>query len=308
MKKRLMVIGVAVMILSILISGAVYAVSSWQSTHLTAIGTVTVLAPSSGGIVNPPINVGVINPSPSGVVLNDVSVTSTDMETGLEIESGTIAKDKNGNPLQSVRIDPLANVPPLPEGEDVVGIPYEFSPNGATFYPAITITFSYDPSLVSNTTELKIVFWNGSEWVELTDVVVDETTGIVTGKTTHFTKFALITVPKPIVTTTTPTITPTVTPTETTPVVTATTIPTQTTTITPTVEPTVEPTQTTTSTVTTTTTTPIQTISPTQTTTPTTTIEPDGTNKVTWLIAGIAVILILALVIFLVKNRRKPTL
>jgi cobalamin biosynthesis Mg chelatase CobN len=203
----------------------------------------------------------------------------------------------------------LVNVPPLPEGEDVVGIPYEFSPNGATFYPAITITFSYDPATVSDTTELKIVFWNGSEWVELTDVVVDETTGTVTGKTTHFTKFALIAVPKPIVTTTTPTITPTVTPTETTPVVTTTTtIPTQTTTITPTVEPTVEPTQTTTSTVTTTTTTPIQTISPTQTTTPTTTVKPDSGSKTMWFIVGIAVILVLALVIFLVKNRRKPTL
>jgi len=260
---------------------------------------------SGGG--SPPENIGYINHSYDGAVSQEVTATSTDEETSLTIDSGTIAKDKNGNALNSVRIDPLVNVPPLPEGEDVVGIPYEFSPNGATFYPAITITFSYDPATVSDTAELKIVFWNGSEWVELTDIVVDETTGTVTGKTTHFTKFALITVPKPIVTTTTPIITPTVTPTETTPVVTATTIPTQTTTITPTVEPTVEPTQTTTSTVTTTTT-PTQTISPTQTTTPTITVKPDGTNKATWFIVGLAVILVLALVIFLVKNRRKPTL
>lgn len=303
MKKKLLVAGIIGLMLVFVVSGLALAGNTWQSTHLTASGVITVLAnPASGGggsTGSHPINVGTIHVANNGFVLDDVEVQSTDMQTSLSIPQGTTAKDKNGNALRTVRIDPLSNVPPLPENNNIIGIPYEFSPNGATFNPAIEISFKYDASEVPDNTYLTIVFWNGSQWIELTDVVVKD--GMVIGKTTHFTKFALISVPKPIPTATPTVVTTTPTATTTTPVVTTTTTPIVTTT----------PIQTTTPVVTTTpiqTTTPVETVTPTETTSePTATTYPTPDNNRTKIIVVwcVVVLIVVVLVAYLVKNRKK---
>lgn len=307
MKKFIVIALSLVSLLAIVISGSIFAITEEYaiSNAISIIVNVADSIPSGGGGIGneSPVNIGSLNTGSNGYVWEDTSAKSTDSKTTCSIDRGTTALDRNGNPLKFVKIEPVTNPPALPQGENIVGIPYEFTPNGATFNPAITITFKYNPSSIPSDTNLKIVFWNGMEWIELTDVVVDASTGIVSGKTTHFTKFALITVPKPIVTTTKPM--PTVEPTVTTPVVTTTTL---TTTI---------PTQTTTKTSTTTTvvttgnnTTP--TIVPTSPTTSLTSLTPIGTidnglgkGAIALIIFGIAVVIIVIVVATVIGKKKK---
>ena len=293
MKKLIVITLTLVALLAIGIAGSVLAVPEENiiSNQIDFAGVVenAPLPPSTGGgggsTGSLPINVGTIHVANNGFVLDDVEVQSTDMQTSLSIPQGTTAKDKNGNALRTVRIDPLSNVPPLPENNNIIGIPYEFSPSGATFNPAIEISFKYDN--IPDNTYLTIVFWNGSQWIELTDVVVKD--GMVIGKTTHFTKFALISVPKPIPTATPTVVTTTPTATTTTPVVTTTTTPIVTTT----------PIQTTT---------PVETVTPTETTSePTATTYPTPDNNRTKIIVVwcVVVLIVVVLVAYLVKNRKK---
>ena len=291
MKKLIVIALTLVALLAIGIVGSVLAVPEENiisnQIELTGIVENTPSPPSTGGggglIGSPPINVGTIQVANNGFVLDDVEVQSTDMQTSLSIPQGTTAKDKNGNALRTVRIDPLSNVPPLPENNNIIGIPYEFSPSGATFNPAIEISFKYDD--IPDNTYLTIVFWNGSQWIELTDVVVKD--GMVIGKTTHFTKFALISVPKPIITPTVVTATPTATVTTTPTVITTTPVVTTT------------PIQTTT---------PVETVTPTETTSePTATTYPTPDNNRTKIIVVwcVVVLIVVVLVAYLVKNRKK---
>jgi hypothetical protein len=291
MKKLIVIALTLVALLAVGIAGSILAVPEENiiSNQIDFAGVVenAPLPPSIGGgggsTGSLPINVGTIHVANNGFVLDDVEVQSTDMQTSLSIPQGTTAKDKNGNALRTVRIDPLSNVPPLPENNNIIGIPYEFSPSGATFNPAIEISFKYDD--IPDNTYLTIVFWNGSQWIELTDVVVKD--GMVIGKTTHFTKFALISVPKPIITPTVVTATPTATVTTTPTVITTTPVVTTT------------PIQTTT---------PVETVTPTETTSePTATTYPTPDNNRTKIIVVwcVVVLIVVVLVAYLVKNRKK---
>jgi len=291
MKKLIVIALTLVALLAVGIAGSILAVPEENiisnQIELTGIVENTPSPPSIGGgggsTGSLPINVGTIHVANNGFVLDDVEVQSTDMQTSLSIPQGTTAKDKNGNALRTVRIDPLSNVPPLPENNNIIGIPYEFSPSGATFNPAIEISFKYDD--IPDNTYLTIVFWNGSQWIELTDVVVKD--GMVIGKTTHFTKFALISVPKPIITPTVVTATPTATVTTTPTVITTTPVVTTT------------PIQTTT---------PVETVTPTETTSePTATTYPTPDNNRTKIIVVwcVVVLIVVVLVAYLVKNRKK---
>jgi hypothetical protein len=86
--------------------------------------------------------------------------------------------------------------PPAPPAEaNVIGLVYDLGLAGATFDPAITLTFTYDPANIpAGVAEenLVIAFWDGSKWVELTNIKVDPVTHTISGETSHFTAFSVI--------------------------------------------------------------------------------------------------------------------
>jgi len=82
-----------------------------------------------------------------GVITQETTLTSTDTLASVVLGEGTIAKDSAGSPLSSVSIasiSPDAVPATAPSGQAVMieGRSYELGPDGATFSPGITVTFT----------------------------------------------------------------------------------------------------------------------------------------------------------------------
>jgi len=134
--------------------------------------------------------------SDTGEIQETIEATSEDGNLTLTIEEGTIALDEDGNPLSSLTsaVDP--SPPPPPKDAHIIGLAYDFIPDGATFDPAITLTWSYDPDALPEDVaeeDLVIAYYDeeAGEWVEL-DCVVDTENDTITASVEHFTTFAII--------------------------------------------------------------------------------------------------------------------
>ena len=147
----------------------------------------------------------------NGIMARSVVISATDGVGSLFVPSGVKALDANGNPLSEISIRPLASdkMPAVPAGAVFMfaGYVYEAGPEGATFEPAITLTFDI-PEDVWNALDLNgrqlVVKWYNKQTGQWEDVptTVSRSTRSVDAKVTHFSTFALFTEP---VTTTTPT-------------------------------------------------------------------------------------------------------
>lgn len=154
----------------------------------------------------------------SGEVMHTLEGTSADDNLSITIPAGTRATQGiNGPRLESLSINPYNNPPAPPAQTNIIGLSYNFEPNGAYFKPAITLTWKYDPTTVGNVLEesLALAYYDDAtgKWVEL-ECEVDTVNNTITAKVTHFTLFAMIgplpaniatTTSVPTVTTTTPT-------------------------------------------------------------------------------------------------------
>jgi hypothetical protein len=97
---------------------------------------------------------------------------SEDGNVDLVFAKGVQAKNKDGGALKSVSIKKMAEPPTAPTDSTIIGLIYEFGPTGATFSPAINLTFHYDvSSLPQGVDEKKLVLatWDETarKWVEL---------------------------------------------------------------------------------------------------------------------------------------------
>ncbi len=131
-----------------------------------------------------------------GVIQETFTATSEDGKLTLTIEEGTIALDKDGEPLSSLMADVDPSPPDPPEGGNIIGLAYDFGPDGATFEPPITFAWSYDPDALPEGVaeeDLVIAYYDedAGEWVEL-DCVVDTENNTITASVSHFTTFAVI--------------------------------------------------------------------------------------------------------------------
>ncbi|MFH0914695.1 MAG: hypothetical protein V1849_05370, partial [Chloroflexota bacterium] len=104
-------------------------------------------------------------------------------------------------PLSSLSIMPTppGQRPSPPAGANMVAVPYDFGPSGATFSPPVTLTLSYDPALILmgvSETSLTIAWWNTSvgRWETLTSVV-NTASRTVSAEVSHFTTFTVLTKP-----------------------------------------------------------------------------------------------------------------
>jgi hypothetical protein len=122
-----------------------------------------------------------------------ITLTSTDGLVIINIPSGTQAFDAQGNPLFNIRIVALSTPPP-PPGYVMVGRAYDCLPDGATFQPAMALTFSYYESHIptgASEEDLVLAYWDGEQWVNL-PTTVDAAANTATADVAHFTPFALL--------------------------------------------------------------------------------------------------------------------
>jgi transcriptional regulator with XRE-family HTH domain len=154
----------------------------------------------------------------SGEFTQNVIAQSEDQKVALNIAKGVIGKTKSGTALNRIQITPMTTPPAPPANSSIIGLAYDFGPKGATFDPPITLTFNYSlsdiPAGVDEKT-LTIAYYDTATgtWVFLTDISVNTATHTITGKLSHFTAFAVLSVPQPAPAPTTPAPTPTPTPT-----------------------------------------------------------------------------------------------
>jgi hypothetical protein len=128
-----------------------------------------------------------------GRTITDINLNSTDSRFTMGIPQGTRLLDAQGNPLGDIQVVTLSTPPP-PPGYVLVGHAYDCLPDGATFQPAITLTFKYVeadiPAGVSEE-DLVLAYWDGNKWVNLT-TTVKAALNTASVKVTHFTPFAIL--------------------------------------------------------------------------------------------------------------------
>jgi len=139
--------------------------------------------------------------SGEGEILKTIEATSEDGMLTITIPKGTIALDKDGRRLKGLEVAVDESPPDPPENAYIIGLPYEFEPDGATFDPPITFTWSYDPDALPEDVaeeDLVLAYYDeeAGKWVEL-DCVVDTKNKTVTASVPHFTTFAVIGALKP---------------------------------------------------------------------------------------------------------------
>ncbi len=139
--------------------------------------------------------------SQTGEILKPIEATSRDGNLTITIPKGTIALDEDGDPLETLEVSIDESPPDPPEGAHIIELTYDFGPEGATFAPPITFTWSYDPEALPEGVaeeDLVLAYYDETAsppgWVEL-DCVVDEENNTITASIAHFTIFAIIGMP-----------------------------------------------------------------------------------------------------------------
>lgn len=152
--------------------------------------------PSPGGVPAPPPGTtdvrGMV--TTAGVFLEPVTATSEDELCTLTIPEGTVGLTEELEPIDEITVVVMDEPPDPPEDAHVVGLTYDLGPDGATFEPAITLTFSYDPADIPEGKDVLVVAYYdeiAEAWVYL-EGEVDTVNNTITASVSHFTTFAVI--------------------------------------------------------------------------------------------------------------------
>ncbi|TAJ45304.1 hypothetical protein CUJ86_00725 [Methanofollis fontis] len=177
----------------------------------SAVATITVNAPSGGGggggsSVTTSTSTGSaeILTASWGGVLKPYMVYSQEKRADLYLNTGVTALDADGNALKEIEISELDDVPAVPSGVSFAFLGYavECSPAGATFAPAIDLTFNLSDEewatalaeAGGNPDNLVVKWYNPTTQVwENVPTVVDAATHTVTASITHFSTYGLFT-------------------------------------------------------------------------------------------------------------------
>ena len=131
-----------------------------------------------------------------GVLEDAMEATSTDGAVTLHFAQSARMLDSEGDCLEKITVDPISDPPEPPESAHLIGLAYDFGPEGATFDPEIELTVRYGVESLPdgvNEEDLVIAYYNSDseEWVLLPSVV-DTGAHTVTVSIGHFTLFAII--------------------------------------------------------------------------------------------------------------------
>jgi hypothetical protein len=179
----------------------------------SATGTFTLTRVSGGGggggggggvtpTPTPGINnvTGLVNSE--GVFTASFTAQSEDGRVQLLINSGVTGKTRDGRALSQISMLRMSNPPAPPADTSFIGLVYDIGPDGATFNPPITLTFTYDPALIPiglDPNKMGIAFWDSatSKWVMLEGATVNTAMRTISVPISHFTPFAIIAQTRP---------------------------------------------------------------------------------------------------------------
>lgn len=185
----------------------------WRVRAKDGIGNASGFSAARTFTIIPTLSELTIQTDNEGVVQEAAQLVSADGLARVDIPAGTTALTAQGTPLTSIGIEIVAELPAAPPEQNVIGLPYDLQPSGATFDPPISLTFEYDPSLLPQGVaeeDLAIARYNQvtGVWEELSNCTTDTVNNSVTCEVDHFTLFAVVSGAAPA-----PTLTPTATPT-----------------------------------------------------------------------------------------------
>jgi len=148
--------------------------------------------PTTGG------GVGGVTTS-GGEFTKETIFKSDDENLTLTIPKGTIGQTKAGDPLPEVRITKALTPPAPPQDKGFIGLSYDLEPDGATFEPSITITFTYNPNWIPaglGPESLTIGYYDTDtkQWVMLDakDITIDPKTNTISASISHFTYYSVM--------------------------------------------------------------------------------------------------------------------
>ncbi len=123
-------------------------------------------------------------------------VKSEDGKASLSIAKGVLARTKEDSALKSIKIVPIDSPAAAPAGNNMIGLAYEITPEGATFTPTVALTLLYDATKLPNNTDLDglvVMVYNTatSTWDPLKSVV-NKTDGSVSTDIGHFSVYAIM--------------------------------------------------------------------------------------------------------------------
>ena len=139
---------------------------------------------------------GLLQTGADGITTSGIIVSAADGLSSLSIGRLVKALDANGKPLNSVTINSIGTVPPTGSSKfTFAGHAVEMGPSGATFSPAIQLTFKLTEEEWDNLAagESFFIKWYNEALGEWEDIPtsVNPTTHTVTGQISHFSTFAL---------------------------------------------------------------------------------------------------------------------
>jgi hypothetical protein len=237
-----------------------------------------------------------------GLTPGQIVFTSADGKCTVTIGNGTSVLDASGFRVSSAYCRPPVAPAPAPENKVILAV-YDLGASGTTFNPAAGVLIRYEKAALPSGIDeasLSLAYYDekAGVWKPLDNIVVDSSNTNVSGKTSHFTQYALL-APVAVVPTPTPSATPAQTPAPSaTPsaVTSATPAPS----ITPSVTPSRTPQSTPSATA------PVKTTPPVRTITPTATAKPKAGGIPSWIIIIAAAVIILAALALVVLRRLRP--
>ncbi|MDD1662175.1 MAG: PKD domain-containing protein, partial [Methanomicrobiales archaeon] len=143
---------------------------------------------------------GEIDTTPAGITRDPVIIKSADWGMSLSIEAGTETFDSMHQPLTRLAASAPGDgwIPPLPEGTGFrfTGIVYDIRPDGATFNPPATLSFTVPDNQWDGNTQYSIRSYSTTtgSWDGI-PTTVDPGTRTVSGQVSHLCLFGLFAVP-----------------------------------------------------------------------------------------------------------------
>jgi beta propeller repeat protein len=129
-----------------------------------------------------------------GVVTQTTVLEAADQLATIAIGQGVAALDANGNPLSSVSIETLSadHISGMPSQNTLsfAGLAYNFQPDGATFSPSATITFTVPNAQWSQQYTVREFDAKSGSWIDLPTTYNPES-GAISASVSHFCCIAL---------------------------------------------------------------------------------------------------------------------
>ena len=136
----------------------------------------------------------VLKLSKSGKLQEGVEITSGNGMLNFTIHGETYILDKDGNFQGSLTVKVNDNPPSPPIGTNIIGLVYNFNPDGTTFSPPAEMVWEYNPDELAEGVaeeDLVIAYYDENKWITL-DSVVDTESNTITAFVHHFTEFAVL--------------------------------------------------------------------------------------------------------------------